>query len=197
MIDAVETGHFDLVTLDLGLDKTDEFAPARKLWANRNVPFIIISGLGHPHDRADGLAAGADDYVVKPFDQREVAIRVKRVLDRYAAPFAPPSRAVRLDSGVIDLDKGTIRHVDGSALELTDLEQRLLELFLARRTQILSRDDIAQALHGRDWSPYDRTIDGHVARLRRKLEQGAEAARAIRTVRGVGYVFAADVMPVS
>lgn len=197
MMQAVDSRDIDLVTLDLGLGGVDDLAPARQLRARRNLPVIIISGNSRPGDRAEGLAAGADDYVVKPFDRREIVIRVNRVLDRYANSEPRSGRAVRLQGGLVDLDRGTILNSDGRALELTDLETRLLDLFIARQAQVLSRDEIAQALHGRDWSPYDRSIDGHVARLRRKLEQGGTAPRAIRSVRGVGYVFSAEIMPES
>lgn len=190
MMDEIERGGIDLVTLDLGLGADDGFSLARDLRARRNIPVVIVSGHGAPTDRAQGLMAGADDYIVKPFDSREVVIRLHRVLDKYAQLSDPVEMS--FDGSHVDLKRGVVTHHDGRREELTDLESKLLELFLKRPEQVLSRDDITRALHGRDWSPYDRTIDGHVARLRRKIEPPGEAPSLIRSVRGVGYVFTPD-----
>ena len=119
---------------------------------------------------------------MKPFDNREVAIRIHRVLERYATPRFTRDE-VCFDHSSVDLKRGLVMHRDGRKEELTGLEARLLELFLSRPSQVLSRDNINQALHGRAWSPYDRTIDGHVARLRRKIEPDREAPKLIRSVR--------------
>lgn len=181
----------DLVTLDLCLGDAGGLHVARTLRHQINIPVVIISGKGEPFDRVRGLEAGADDYIVKPFDSREVAIRIGRILDRYT--LAPASRVtVSFDHSQADLDRGLIVYDDGRTEDLTSLEARLLELFLYHPAQILSRDQISRALFGRDWSPLDRSIDGHVARLRRKIEPDRNAPTLIRSVRGVGYVFTAD-----
>ncbi|MBP0482184.1 response regulator transcription factor [Sagittula salina] len=186
-----------LVTLDLGLDPGDDLAPARRLRARWNVPVIIITARSAPADRAEGLAVGADDYIVKPFDGREVAIRVARVLERYAARTPASAGAVRVGDTLVDLAAWQVTpDATGETVELTGLETELMALFLARPEQVLSRDDISQALHGRPWSPFDRTIDGHVARLRRKLNGIPDAPTKIRSVRGVGYVLSAPITPV-
>ena len=193
IMECLATHHVDLVTLDLGLGGDDGFDQARTLRMKRNLPVVIISGEGDPFKRAEGLEAGADDYITKPFDQREVVIRLTRVFDRYeAVPRKPPSQ-IAFDHRTVDLARGEIRHLDGRKENLTSLESKLLEFFLSRPAQVLSRDDISRALYGRDWSPYDRSIDTHVARLRRKIASADEATKMIRSVRGVGYVLAVDV----
>lgn len=194
MMAAVENGPVDLVTLDLGLG--DESCDngldcARHLRGRFNIPVVVISGKSAPFDRASGLAAGADDYIVKPFESQEVVIRIRRILERYGTPPGPLG-AMTFAHGVVDLRRGVMCHSDGRQEELTGLEARLLGLFLRHPSQILSRDEINRALHGRDWSPFDRSIDGHVARLRRKIEPEGEAPRLIRSVRGVGYVFTGE-----
>lgn len=192
MMQQIEAGGIDLVTLDLGLGADDGLALARVMRRRSNIPVIFITGHGQPLDRVRGLEAGADDYIVKPFDTREVAIRVRRVLDGYRARNVPLDR-LRIDHSSIDLRQGVIEHRDGRREDLTGTEAKLLELFLSRPAQVLSRDDINRALHGRDWSPYDRTIDTHIARLRRKIEPADDANRMIRSVRGVGYVFTGQI----
>lgn len=196
MFAALESEPFDLVTLDLGLGADDGLALARDLRARWNVPVLMITGKGQPIDRLRGLEHGADDYIVKPFLIREVVLRIRHTLERYRRPLAEAGPLV-YDHSSFDSRTGTVQHSDGSVIELTGLEQRLFE-FLARHPgRILSRDEISRALHGRDWSPYDRTIDGHVARLRRKLEPPGEAPVLIRSVRGVGYVFTGDIRQTS
>lgn len=192
MLQEIEAGGIDLVTLDLGLGEEDGLDVAKELRARSNVPVVVITGHGEPFDRAKGLESGADDYIVKPFDNREVAIRLGRILDRYGSSGATP-QMLSFDHSEVDLTRGIVSRQDGSNEALTGIETKLLSLFLSRPAQVLTRDEINQALHGRDWSPYDRTIDGHVARLRRKIEPLGEAPTMIRSVRGVGYVFTGEV----
>ena len=192
MLREIETGGIDLVTLDLGLGADDGFALARVLRGRRNIPVVFITGYGQPLDRVRGLEAGADDYIVKPFAAREVVIRIRRVLEGYRTRAVPVDR-LHIDHSSIDLRRGVIEHRDGRREDLTGTETKLLELFLSRPAQVLSRDDINRALHGRDWSPYDRTIDTHIARLRRKIEPGDASPRMICSVRGVGYVFTGQI----
>ncbi|WP_417728781.1 response regulator transcription factor [Roseovarius sp.] len=181
-----------LITLDLNLGDEDGLDLARELRGHRNIPVIMISGRTEPFDRVQGLECGADDYIVKPFHLNEVILRIKRTLERYKETVESPSK-VLFDHSELDLKRKVARHLDGSPLELTGIEMQLLELFVRHAGRVLSRDEISNALNGRDWSPYDRTIDGHVARLRRKIETPGEAPQLIRSVRGVGYVFSADV----
>ena len=192
MFARLEENRFDLVTLDLCLGPDDGLILARDLRARWNIPVLMITGMGQPIDRLRGLEHGADDYVVKPFLIQEVVLRIRNTLDRYRKPHIDNGPLV-YDHSAFDSRTGTVRHADGSVIELTGIEQQLFELLAGHPGRVLSRDEISQALHGRDWSPFDRSIDGHIARLRRKLEPPGDAPVLIRSVRGVGYVFAGEI----
>lgn len=195
-----------LITLDLGLGRQDGLELALAIRAAHNVPIIMITGRDAPLDRVAGLERGADDYITKPFHIREVSIRVRSVLVRYGILDGDsiPSRILKsgaaqkyaFDSGVLDVHKRELKKTDGAFVELTETEFRVLELFLKHPGRVLSRDEITQMLKGHDWAPLDRMIDGHVARLRRKIETASEESRMIKSVRGVGYVFTGNVQPV-
>jgi DNA-binding response OmpR family regulator len=191
-----------LITLDLGLGHQDGLALALEIRAAHNLPIIMITGRDTPLDRVAGLERGADDYITKPFHIREVAIRVRSVLARYGIFHGEsiPSRLLKseaqkyaFDSGILDVYKRELKKTDGAFVELTETEFRVLELFLKHPGRVLSRDDMMKMLRGHDWSPLDRMIDGHVARLRRKIEDSSEEVRIIKSVRGVGYVFTGEV----
>ena len=200
-LDLFNQAQFDLVTLDLTLGQTDGLQLAREMRAIRNVPLIMITGKAGEIDRIVGLEHGADDYIVKPFNLRETMLRIQNVLRRYDAPLVPsgggePAAGPRVrafDHCILDLVKREVRSNDGDVIDLTDAEFRLLTLFVENPTRVLSRDELARIVQGRDWSPFDRTLDGHVARLRRKLEGPSDEPNLIKSVRGVGYVFAGDV----
>jgi len=200
-LDLFNQAQFDLVTLDLTLGQTDGLQLAREMRAIRNVPLVMITGKGSEIDRIVGLEHGADDYIVKPFNLRETMLRVHNVLRRYEAPLVPSRgggphagpRVRAFDHCIVDLVKREVRSSDGDVIDLTDAEFRLLVLFVENPTRVLSRAELARIVQGRDWSPFDRTLDGHVARLRRKLEGPADEPNLIKSVRGVGYVFAGDV----
>lgn len=194
LFDAIASNNIDIVTLDLKLGGTDGLELARELRNQRNIPVVMISGRSEPYDRVRGLENGADDYIVKPFLIREVVLRLKMTLERYDGHVGAPTK-VLFDHSELDLKRKVARHLDGTPLDLTATELQLLELFVRHPGRVLSRDEISNALHGRDWSPYDRTIDGHVARLRRKIEPAGDEPMLIRSVRGVGYVFSGEVKP--
>lgn len=191
LFDRLETEAVDLVTLDLALGKLDGLELARELRGRHNVPILMVTGRADPFDRVRGLEMGADDYIVKPFLIREVVLRIRHTLERYQYPIqrADVHEAVAFDHSQNDLEHRVLWGRNGEQVNLTGLERKLLEFFLRHPGRVLSRDDISQALHGREWSPYDRTIDGHVARLRRKIEPTSDSPVLIRSVRGVGYVF--------
>lgn len=182
-----------LITLDLGLGEEDGLGLAREVRAKRNVPIIMITGRDQPFDRVVGLQNGADDYIIKPFHIDEVILRIEKVLRRYQLELgsSAPSKPHRLsiDDSVLDTKAREFRRTDGTLVDLTDTEFRLLQLFVSQPERVFSRDELMQLLRGHDWSPLDRTIDGHVARLRRKIEPPGEAPQLIKSVRGVGYVF--------
>jgi two-component system OmpR family response regulator len=201
----LETESIKLITLDLSLCEVEGLGVAREIRAKRNVPIVMVTARGDPIDRVMGLEHGADDYISKPFHIREVVMRIRSVLRRYetemgAPESSPASGAARaqgyaFDHGILDIPKREARKVDGTLIELTEMEFRLLEMFVKHPARVLSREEISQALKGQAWSPLDRTIDGHVARLRRKVEPLGEAPMLIKSVRGLGYVFTGEVRP--
>ena len=192
MLDVVQTESVDLVTLDLMLGREDGLEIARTLRATRNIPILMITGKSSPLDRVAGLESGADDYIVKPFHIREVILRIQKALDTYGHEIESQN-SLLFDHTAFDPKRRVVKHLDGSSVELTGIELGLLELFIRHPGRILSRDEISRTLFGRDWEPLDRTIDGHVSRLRQKIELPDEGPSLIRSVRGVGYVFAGDV----
>jgi DNA-binding response OmpR family regulator len=178
-----------IVILDLMLPEVDGLAVIRAVRRNDRTPIVVLSARGTTNDRISGLAAGADDYVPKPFSPAELVLRVKRVLDRTAG--ASTERAGRnpLTHGdlVLDPDRHEVR-VGGSVVPLTRVEFRLLLALLEAGGRVLSRDRLLDAVHGEDGLDIlDRTIDVHIRRLRDKLGDDPERPRYVATVRGVGY----------
>lgn len=201
----LESRPISLVTLDLNLGNENGFDLAREIRRDHGVPIIMVTGRGDVIDRVVGLELGADDYVVKPFHPREMVARVRTVLRRTEAalnaaaqagpgPSAPARREIYQFDGM-SADPGKLELLDreGKLVDLTAGDFRLLEVFLEAPRRVLSRDAILDMLHGRAWSPYDRTIDNQIARLRKKIEEDPANPKLIKTVRGIGYSFAADV----
>jgi DNA-binding response OmpR family regulator len=187
----------NLITLDLTLGGEDGLELAREIRAKCNVPIVMISGKGDTIDRVVGLELGADDYISKPFQLREVLARVRAVLRRYAPAEAPAQSAsaherYAFEDMVLDVTGRELTRGAGTLQELTTAEFNLLEIFVKRPHRVLSRDNIMDLLKGHEWSPVDRSIDALVGRLRKKIEPDAEHPRLIKTVRGVGYAFTAD-----
>ena len=191
----IEQHPISLITLDLTLGGEDGLELAREIRAKCNVPIVMISGKGDTIDRVVGLELGADDYITKPFQLREVLARVRAVLRRYAptppAVAAASERYVFADM-VLDVSRRELARGAGSVQDLTTAEFNLLEIFVKRPHRVLSRDNIMDLLKGHAWSPVDRSIDGLVGRLRKKIEPNPDEPRLIKTVRGVGYAFTAD-----
>ena len=192
----------NLITLDLTLGQDDGLALAREIRAKRNVPIIMISAKDDEIDRVVGLELGADDYITKPFSPREVVARVRAVLrrdqttpavDTTALVPGPDGPGLTFAGGMLDPARREFKSPSGASVELTTAEFNLLELFLQRPQRVLSRDEIMNLLKGHDWNPFDRSVDSLVARLRKKIEPDADHPQYIKTVRGVGYVFAGDV----
>ena len=194
-------GRPDLITLDLVLGGEDGLTIARELRQESNIPIIMVSGKGDTIDRVVGLEIGADDYITKPFHLREVLARVRAVLRRTEEASAGPSlspsvrEAFCFGGFTVDLSKRELHGPDGALIPLTTAEFALLEVFVRNVNRVLSRDRIMGLTKGHEWNPLDRTIDNHVARLRKKIEHDPESPLLIKTVRGVGYSFTADVVP--
>ena len=189
-----------LMTLDLKLGGEDGLKLARDLRVRRNTPIIMITGKGDAIDRIVGLELGADDYITKPFIMREVVARIRAVLRRYLnadtqASTPAPSNGKRFafDGWVLDVSRREAFDPSGRSCPLTTAEFNLLVTFVERPGRVLSRDELMDLLKGHDWTPMDRSIDGLVARLRKKIEPESERPQLIKTVRGVGYAFAGAV----
>ncbi|MGE5154986.1 MAG: response regulator [Bdellovibrio bacteriovorus] len=188
-----------VVLLDVGLPGEDGLSLARYIREHFDIGVIMVSGAGETVDRIVGLEVGADDYVAKPFDPRELKARLKCVLRRYqrvAQPEAPTAaakttetRRVAAGSCVLDLDSRQLFDAHGQEIPLTRMEFEFLEVLVQRPRRPLTRDQLLNLTQNRDWDPFDRSVDIRIARLRRKIEADPEKPQCIRTVRGVGYMF--------
>lgn len=201
LFDALERHPVSLITLDLGLGGEDGLEIARRVRSQNNLPIVMISGKADTIDRVVGLELGADDYITKPFQLREVLARIRAVLRRYetggagaaAEPAEKPSEVICFADWTLNLARRELAGAGGVVQELTTAEFNLLELLAKRPGRVLSRDNIMDLLKGTEWSPVDRTIDNLVARLRKKIEADPDHPRLIKTVRGIGYVFAGEI----
>ena len=198
---ALEKSAVNLITLDLRLAGEDGFTLARQVRSKLNVPIIMISGKSEMIDRVVGLELGADDYITKPFHMREVVARIRAVLRRYAPVAESPQGKIQdheepvyeFDGWTLDISRRELKDPKGKYCELTTAEYNLLSILVERPGRVLSRDELMDLLKGHDWTPLDRSIDGLVARLRKKIERGNESPQLVKTVRGVGYAFAGKV----
>ena len=182
-LDAAQQGGYELIVLDVMLPGLDGFEILKRLRLTSRVPVLMLTARGEDVDRIVGLELGADDYLPKPFNPRELAARVKAILRRTEA---------RVNRGKVEvngvaLDPGT-REVtcDGKTVEVTTLEFDILEQLMRNAGRVVSRDGLMESLYNRKATPVDRSIDMHVSHLRRKLESSRPV---IKTIRGVGYQF--------
>ncbi|WP_092080041.1 response regulator [Poseidonocella sedimentorum] len=189
-----------LITLDVQLGGESGLDILREIRKVSRVPVIMVTGKDDVIDRIVGLEIGADDYIVKPFHVREVLARVHAVLRRQEGPGNAPAEAGAADPGIaldgltIHLERLEVLGRDGAPCALTTADFALLKVFLDRPRRALSRDQLMDLIGGAQWSPLDRTIDNQVARLRKKIERDPAQPRLIKTVRGVGYMLAEDVL---
>jgi two-component system OmpR family response regulator len=205
--DAVEmdarlaTGHFDLVVLDVMMPGEDGLSVCRRLAADGRVPVIMLTALGQDTDRIVGLEIGADDYLPKPFNPRELLARIKAVLRRRPVDdvdhVAFAGKHLRFAGLELDTDARTMVTGAGERIPLTTADYRLLVAMLERPRKVLSRDQLMDLTAGRNVGPLDRTIDNQISRLRRKIEPDPLRPRVITTVRNGGYCLSTDVEVIS
>ena len=185
----------DLCVIDLGLPDVDGIALVREISQRCDCGILILTGRGHMADRVMGLEGGGDDYVVKPFEPRELVARVRSILRRRgtATPGSAPAqrrRHARFGEWTLDCNANVLRRSDGSEQVLGAAETQVLRAFLERPNQILTRE---QLMGTRDLSPLDRSIDVRISRLRRRLEADPQNPKIIKTVYGAGYMLSAAV----
>jgi DNA-binding response OmpR family regulator len=201
----------DLVILDLRMPGEDGLVLARELRSRGNVGIIMLTASGETIDRVVGLEIGADDYMGKPFDPRELLARIRSVLRRtrltaqlsVSAPVSDPepdaapngkqetlsAKAVRFGRCLLDLDARRLFAPDGAEVPITAMQFDLMEAFINHPNRVLSRDRLLELAHKRGDEPFDRSIDIRIARLRRKIEEHPERPQTIKTVHGVGYIY--------
>jgi len=188
---ALEKAVPNVVLLDLKLPGEDGLSLARSLRERYDVPIIMVTAADAVVDRVVGLEVGADDYVAKPFDLRELLARVKSVLRRAQAPAGggAAQQTVRVGGCSLDLSAHRLLDAQGAEIPLTSMEFDLLRVFVGHPNQVLSRDQLLNLTRNREWEPFDRSIDIRIARLRRKLERDPDKPQLIKTVRGAGYCY--------
>jgi len=182
----------DLVVLDVNMPGEDGFSIARRLRAGGPIGIIMLTAKRDTVDRVVGIELGADDYLTKPFELRELLARVRGLLRRLLAaprPTASLGREVRFGRCLLNLDARKLYDGGGSELPLTAMEFDLLEAFAGRPNRVLSRDQLLELAHHRDEEPFERSIDMRIVRLRRKIEADPAKPQVIKTIRGAGYMF--------
>ncbi len=182
----IESTQPDMVILDVMMPEIDGFETCRRIRQQSDIPVIMLTARGEVTDRIVGLEVGADDYLPKPFEPRELDARIRSVLRRGRSGTATEKIVI----GELEVfpEKFTAR-LNGRQLDLTSFEFELLCLFVKQRGRVLSRDRLMESLKGNDWSAFDRSVDMQVSRLRQKLGDDPRDPLFIRTVRGVGYIF--------
>jgi two-component system phosphate regulon response regulator OmpR len=190
----LKASSFDLVILDLMLPDADGLDVCRRIRAESDIPVVMLTAKGDPTDRVVGLEIGADDYIPKPFDPRELQARIRAVLRRRDAASAPrdggvPSQPL-LRFGRLEIDRDARRvSVDGDECALTSHQFAMLVALAERAGRVLSREQLMELVRGEPLDAFDRSIDVHVARIRAAIEDDPRHPRRIVTVRGAGYVF--------
>jgi two-component system phosphate regulon response regulator OmpR len=194
----LEHATLDLVLLDVAMPGEDGLSVARYLREHHDVGIVMLTAASEIIDRVVGLEVGADDYITKPFDPREVLARVKSVLRRTARPTeaepqamtpAEPSQRMPFGKCTLDLDSHQLFDANAVEVAITSMEFDLLKAFATHPNRVLSRDKLLDLAHNRDWEPFDRSIDIRITRLRKKVEADPSKPQTIKTVRGAGYIF--------
>ncbi|HEY6642508.1 response regulator [Povalibacter sp.] len=194
---AIANTHIDLIVLDLMLPGDDGLTLCREVRTKSQVPIIMLTALGEDVDRIVGMEVGADDYLGKPFNPRELLVRIRAVLRRAAHaprdPLPADVRAYRFADWRLDIVSRTLSRSDGTTVPLTGAEFRLLGILLAHPHRVLSRMQLAELTQGRDIDPFDRSIDVRISRLRQALGDGGRSPQIIKTIYGEGYLIGVEV----
>lgn len=191
----LRSNSFDLVVLDLMMPEKDGFTVCKEVRAESSIPIIMLTARGDTADRIVGLELGADDYLAKPFEPRELVARIHAILRRTGGKL-DKAEVLKSKGLVLDIQKRNVK-LDGRDLELTTAEFDLLHLFMRKAGQALSRDQIMESLKGVEWDVFNRTIDVNLSRLRQKIGDNPKAPEFFKTVWGTGYMFIGSVEKVS
>jgi two-component system OmpR family response regulator len=190
-------GRFDLVVLDLMLPRESGLEICRQLRSASDLPVVMLTALGDEVDRVVGFEVGADDYLTKPFSPRELLVRIRAVLRRTAQQQSRHAdvgaAGYKFADWYLDATARTLTHVDGTAAALSGAEYRLLSVLLDHAPRLLTRAELLDLVSGRDFDPFNRSIDVRVSRLRQTLRDDARAPRIIKTVYGEGYIIGVSV----
>lgn len=183
--------RYDVVLLDLMLPGRNGLDVCRNLRERSDVPIIVLTARGEEADRVMGLELGADDYLAKPYSPRELLARMHSVLRRARGQVGPPQRVIKVGGLIVDptAHQATL---DGKELPLTGYEFNLLRVLAERSGRVLSREQIMELARGNSEEAFDRSIDVHISRLRQKLGDDSKKPKLLKTVRGVGYVYAGE-----
>jgi len=200
MFQVYADARIDVIVLDIMMPGEDGLSLCRRMRADSPVPIILLTAMNAETDRIIGLEIGADDYVVKPFNPRELLARIRAVTRRMLASSSMPQRqgsaAYRFEGWTLDASRRTLTSPDGALTDLTSGEFDLLLAFLEHPQRVLNRDQLLDLARGRSSQAYDRSIDVQISRLRRKIEANPQEPALIKTIRNEGYFFTADVIPV-
>ncbi|MDP1748455.1 MAG: response regulator transcription factor [Reyranella sp.] len=184
---------FDAVILDLMLPDADGLDLCRKLRASSDVPILMLTARGEPMDKVVGLEIGADDYLAKPFEPRELQARLRAILRRRGGGGGGTAKSEILRFGRLEIDKGArVVRVDGEERTITSYQFAILLVLAERAGRVLSRDALMDLLKGEKLEAFDRSVDVHISRIRAAIEDDPKKPRRILTLRGTGYVFAKD-----
>ena len=194
MLQLLQDSEPDLVVLDLMLPGEDGLSLCRRLSADYTVPIIMLTAVAEEADRIVGLEMGADDYLTKPFNPRELLARIRAVLRRVGqSAKGNQGQLVSFQGWQLDLGRRELKREDGTLVPLSAGEFRLLQVLAEHPQQVLSRDFLLERTHGRESGPYDRSVDIQLSRLRHKIEDNPREPGIIKTVRSGGYMFSLPV----
>ena len=188
------SGSYELVMLDVMMPDLSGFDVLRRIRASSRTPVLMLTARGDTHDRVLGLELGADDYLPKPYDPSELAARIRAILRRSESP--PPGSVASAPLAVDDIAlTASTRAVtrDGKPVELTAVEFDLLEMLMKGAGTVISREDLVRTVLGREFWPYDRSLDTHVCNLRRKIGRLKDGTDRIKGIRGTGYLYAKSI----
>ncbi|WP_262021653.1 response regulator [Vibrio quintilis] len=199
MVQQMNHGHFDLLILDLMLPGKDGVTLCREVRAKSDIPVIMLTALGEEIDKIVGLEVGADDYIPKPFNPRELLARIRAVLRRHFTipqvhdQLAGQHFLYQFDGWTLDSASRELKDPQGTLIALTSTEFELLVAFLSHPGVVLSREDLLRLVQGRGADVYDRAVDTLISRLRKKIESDPKSPRLIKTIWGGGYQFSCEV----